>query len=79
MAHDKASTKKTIDDDAMILSTLPDGSMTWISLALTWSACSVINDKNLPFKKFCQACPQFLAALEEADWPQDRIRMMTLF
>ncbi|KAG2127261.1 uncharacterized protein EDB93DRAFT_1109371 [Suillus bovinus] len=27
----------------------------------------------------CSACPRFLVALEEANWPEDRIRMMALF
>ncbi|KAG0701938.1 hypothetical protein DFH29DRAFT_1049192 [Suillus ampliporus] len=76
---DEAVIKKTVDDDAMILSTLADGSTAWVSSASTRSARSVINDENLPFEEFCQACPRFLTALEEADWPRDRIRMMALF
>ncbi|KAG2066146.1 hypothetical protein BDR04DRAFT_1030762, partial [Suillus decipiens] len=76
---DEVSTKKTMDDDAMILSTLPDSSTAWVSSASTHSACLVINDKDIPFEEFCQACPRFLTAIEEADWPQDRIRMMALF
>lgn len=76
---DEASIKKTIDDDAMVLSTLADGSTAWISSASARSARSVINDENLPFEEFCQACPRFLTALDEAGWPQDRIRMMALF
>ncbi|KAG1799808.1 uncharacterized protein HD556DRAFT_1455260, partial [Suillus plorans] len=76
---DEASIKKTIDDDAMILSTLADGSTAWVSSASTRSARSVINDENLPFEEFCQACPRFLTAIEEADWPQDRVRMMARF
>lgn len=76
---DEASTKKTVDDDAMILSSLPDGSTAWVSSASTRSARSVVNDEDLPFEEFCQACPRFLAALEEADWPQDRIRMTAIF
>ncbi|KAG1790644.1 uncharacterized protein HD556DRAFT_1204278, partial [Suillus plorans] len=60
---DEASIKKTIDDDAMVLSTLADGSTAWISSASARSARSVINDENLPFEEFCQACPRFLTAL----------------
>ncbi|KAG1840053.1 hypothetical protein F4604DRAFT_1992282 [Suillus subluteus] len=76
---DEAATKKTMDDNAMILSTLADGSTAWVSSASTRSARSVVKDEDIPFEEFCQACPHFLAALEEADWPQDRIRMMALF
>ncbi|KAG2123613.1 uncharacterized protein EDB93DRAFT_1098894 [Suillus bovinus] len=76
---DEALIKKTIDDDTMVLSTLADGSTAWISLASARNTKLVINDENLPFEEFCQACPRFLVALEEANWPEDRIRMMALF
>ncbi|KAG1800929.1 uncharacterized protein HD556DRAFT_1534060 [Suillus plorans] len=76
---DEASIKKTIDDDTMILSTLADGSTAWVSSASTRSARSVVNDENLPFEEFCQACPCFLTAIEEAEWPEDRVRMMARF
>jgi len=54
---DEANLKKTVDDNAMILSTLADGSTAWVSSASMRSAWAVINDENLPFKEFCQACP----------------------
>ncbi|KAG2032749.1 hypothetical protein BDR03DRAFT_873355, partial [Suillus americanus] len=76
---DEVTAKKTVDDDAMVLSTLPDGATAWVSSASTRSARSVVNDEDLSFEDFCQACPRFLLALEEADWPQDRLRMMALF
>ncbi|KAG1873103.1 hypothetical protein F4604DRAFT_1925593 [Suillus subluteus] len=50
----KAATKKTMDDDAMILSTLADGSTAWVSSASTHSACSVVKDEDIPFEEFCQ-------------------------
>ncbi|KAG0705756.1 hypothetical protein DFH29DRAFT_799668 [Suillus ampliporus] len=76
---DEANTKKTIDDDTMILSTLADGSTAWVSSALTRNVRAVVNDENLPFEEFCQACPRFLTVIEEADWPEDRVRMMAHF
>ncbi|KAG2029581.1 hypothetical protein BDR03DRAFT_880400, partial [Suillus americanus] len=76
---DEAAMKKMIDDNAMVLLTLADSSTAWVSSASTRSARSVLNDEDLPFKEFCQVCPHFLMALEEADWPQDRIRMMAVF
>ncbi|KAG1863775.1 hypothetical protein F4604DRAFT_1523759, partial [Suillus subluteus] len=60
---DEAAIKKTIDDDAMVLSTLADGSTAWVSSASMWSTRSVLNDEDLPFEEFCQACPRFLTAL----------------
>ncbi|KAG1773430.1 hypothetical protein EDD22DRAFT_767200 [Suillus occidentalis] len=75
----EANTKKTIDDDAMILSMLADGLTGWVSSTSTRNAHSVVNDENLPFEEFCQACPHFLTVIEEADWPQDRVQMMARF
>ncbi|KAG1855163.1 hypothetical protein DFJ58DRAFT_913899 [Suillus subalutaceus] len=76
---DEANLKKTVDDDTMILSTLANGSMAWVSSASTRSARAVVNDENLPFEEFCQACPRFLKAVEEVDWPEDRVQMMARF
>ncbi|KAG1738099.1 uncharacterized protein EDB91DRAFT_1016348, partial [Suillus paluster] len=60
---DEADVKKTVDDDAMILSTLADGSTAWVSSASTRNARAVVNDENLPFEDFCQACPRILIAM----------------
>ncbi|KIK33229.1 hypothetical protein CY34DRAFT_27078 [Suillus luteus UH-Slu-Lm8-n1] len=76
---DEVNRKETVDDDAMIMSTLADGSTAWVSAASTRNARAVINDENLPFEEFCQACPCMLTAMEEADWPEDRTRMMARF
>ncbi|KAG2342070.1 hypothetical protein BDR05DRAFT_935759 [Suillus weaverae] len=76
---DEDSLKKMADDDAMILSTLADGSTAWVSSASTRNACAIVSDEDLPFEDFCQACPCFITAMEEADWPADRVRMMALF
>ncbi|KAG0704418.1 hypothetical protein DFH29DRAFT_1068118 [Suillus ampliporus] len=76
---DEAHSKKTIDDDAMVLSTLPDGSTACVSAAAACNASSVIDDEDLSFEEFCIACPRFIAAIEEADWPQDRVYMIAIF
>ncbi|KAG0695283.1 hypothetical protein DFH29DRAFT_880158 [Suillus ampliporus] len=76
---DEANTKKTIDNDAMILSTLADGLTAWVSSASTQNARVVVNDENLPFEEFCQVCPHFLTVIEEADWLEDRVQMMACF
>ncbi|KAG2041114.1 hypothetical protein BDR03DRAFT_1007459 [Suillus americanus] len=68
---DKADSKKTIHDDAMILSSLADGSTAWVSSASMCNAKSVVNDENLLFKDFYQACPHFLIVMEQVDWPAD--------
>ncbi|KAG1792976.1 uncharacterized protein HD556DRAFT_1309001 [Suillus plorans] len=56
-----------------------DGSTAWVSAAAARNASSVVDDENLSFEEFCIACPRFIAAIEEADWPQDRVRMMAFF
>lgn len=71
--------KTTIEEDAMVLSSLPDGSTAWVSSASARNASSVVNDEDLSFEDFCQACPRFIAAIEEADWPPDRVRMLAVF
>ncbi|KAG0693778.1 hypothetical protein DFH29DRAFT_815996 [Suillus ampliporus] len=76
---DEAHSKKTIDDDTMVMSTLPDGSTAWVSAAAACNASSVIDDENLSFEEFCIACPRFIAAIKEANWPQDRVHMMVIF
>jgi hypothetical protein len=76
---DEANLKKTVDDDAMIMSTLADVSTAWVSAASTCNARAVINDEDLPFEEFCQACPHMLTAMEQVDWLEDRVRMMAKF
>lgn len=76
---EEANRKKTVDDDAMIMSTLADGSSAWVTAASTRDARAVLNDEDLPFEEFCQACPRMLTTMAETDWPEDRIRMMAMF
>ncbi|KAG1731059.1 uncharacterized protein EDB91DRAFT_1085183 [Suillus paluster] len=76
---DEAHAKKTIDDDAMIMSKMADSSTAWVSSASTCNTCSVMDDQNISFENSCQACPCFITAMEEADWPEDRVRMMVIF
>ncbi|KAG1770951.1 hypothetical protein EDD22DRAFT_842942 [Suillus occidentalis] len=56
-----------------------DGSTAWVTAASSRDARAVLNDEDLPFEEFCQACPRMLTMMEETDWPEDRIRMMAKF
>ncbi|KAG1868724.1 hypothetical protein C8R48DRAFT_542078, partial [Suillus tomentosus] len=77
---DNAHTKKTIiEDDAMVLSTLPDGLTAWVSAALPHNTFFIINNEDISFEDFCQACLRFITAIEEADWPVDHVRMLAIF
>ncbi|KAG1759481.1 hypothetical protein EDD22DRAFT_782480, partial [Suillus occidentalis] len=75
----EAKTKSTIEDDAMIMSTLPDGSMAWVAAVSSCNAKIVIEDQDLSFKDFCQACLQFIMAMETSGWLAECIKMIALF
>jgi hypothetical protein len=69
----------TVDDEAMMMVRLPNGSTSWVPAASTRVASGVIEDKNILWEDFCQACPRMIVAMEEADWPQDRVAMLAKF
>ncbi|KAG2049253.1 hypothetical protein BDR06DRAFT_1012351 [Suillus hirtellus] len=76
---DDAKLKNSVDEDAMIMATLAGGDTAWVSAASTWNTRAVIDDQNLKFEDFCQACPHIIEAMQEAAWPTDRIQMMAIF
>jgi hypothetical protein len=76
---DDTKLKSSIDEDAMIMATLAGGSTAWVSAALMRNATVVIDNENLTFENFCQACPHIIDAMQEASWPADHVRMMALF
>ncbi|KAF8800746.1 hypothetical protein BYT27DRAFT_7116798 [Phlegmacium glaucopus] len=57
----------------------PDGSTSWVPAASTKTASGVIDDKDIPWEDFCQAAPRMIVAMEEADWPRDRVTMLAKF
>lgn len=67
------------DDDTMVMSHLPDGSAALITASSSRASCTVIDDQNLSFEDFCQASPRMVTAMEEANWPKDRVKMMAFF
>ena len=69
----------TVDDEAMIMVRLPNGSTSWVPAASARTASGVIDDKNILWEDFCQAAPRMIVAMEEADWPQERVGMMAKF
>ena len=58
---------------------LPNGSSSWVPAASTRNAASVTDDKNILWEDFCQAAPRMIVAMEESDWPQDRVAMLAKF
>ena len=69
----------TVDNEAMTMLRLPNGSTSWVLAAAAKTSLNVIEDKNILLEDFCQAAPRMIIAMEEADWPQDRVAMLAKF
>ncbi|KAF8802838.1 hypothetical protein BYT27DRAFT_7111300 [Phlegmacium glaucopus] len=76
---DALRSSNTADDEAMVMLRRPDGSSSWVPSASTRDAAGVSDDKNISWEDFCQAAPRMIVAMEEADWPQDRVSMLAKF
>ena len=69
----------TVDDEAMTMLRLPNGSTSWVPAAAAKTSSNVVEDKNILWEDFCQAAPRMIVAMEEADWPQERVAMLAKF
>ena len=69
----------TVDDEAMVMLRLPNGTTSWVPAASARSTSAVVDDKNILWEDFCQAAPRMIVAMEEADWPQERVAMLAKF
>ncbi|KAF8803228.1 hypothetical protein BYT27DRAFT_7214794 [Phlegmacium glaucopus] len=76
---DALRSSNTTDDEAMVMLRRPDGSSSWVPSASTRDATGVSDDKDISWEDFCQAAPRMIVAMEEADWPQDRVLMLAKF
>ncbi|KIJ61275.1 hypothetical protein HYDPIDRAFT_31569 [Hydnomerulius pinastri MD-312] len=76
---DALNTALTADDNAMVMSRLPDGSVTWTPATASRSSNTVVADQNLTFEEFCIACPRMITAMEQTNWTKERILMMATF
>jgi hypothetical protein len=76
---DAVRNSSTVDDEAMVMLRLPDGSTSWVPAASTKTASSATDDKNILWEDFCQAAPRMIVAMEEAGWPQERVTMLAKF
>ncbi|KAG1853195.1 hypothetical protein DFJ58DRAFT_642548, partial [Suillus subalutaceus] len=73
------STYRTRDDEGMIPTAGEDGSTVWINAAVAKPSSRVIADRDLSTVEFAQAVPCMISALEEYDWPAQRITMLAHF
>lgn len=62
------------DEAALVMIQNEDGSTSWQSVVQP--AKGVVNDEDLTFEDFCNACPLFIKGLEDASWPEDRVDML---
>jgi hypothetical protein len=69
----------TTDDEAMVMIRQSNGSTSWVPAASARTATAVTDDKNILWEDFCQAAPRMILAMEEADWPQERVAMLAKF
>ena len=69
----------TVDDETMAMVRLPNGSTSWVPAASARTATAVMEDKNILWEDFCQAAPRMILAMEEANWPQERVVMLAKF
>ncbi|KAG2141113.1 hypothetical protein DEU56DRAFT_941415, partial [Suillus clintonianus] len=60
---DDAKLKTSVSEDAMIMATLAGGETAWVSAASMRNASTIVDDQNLPFEDFCQACPRIISAM----------------
>jgi hypothetical protein len=69
----------TVDDEAMMMIRSSNGSTSWVPAASTRTSSSVTDDRNILWEDFCQAAPRMIVAMEEADWPSERVAMLAKF
>lgn len=69
----------TVDDETMSMVRLPNGSTSWVPAASARTTTAVLEDKNILWEDFCQAAPRMILAMEEANWPQERVSMLAKF
>ena len=76
---DTLHNSNTVDNEAMVMLRQANGSTSWVPAASTKTAFGVTDDKDILWEDFCQAAPRMIVAMEEAEWPQDRITMLAKF
>lgn len=76
---DALRSSNTTDDEAMVMLRQSNGTTSWVPAASARNAARVTDDKDILWEDFCQAAPRMIVAMEEADWPQDRVTILAKF
>ncbi|KAG2082663.1 uncharacterized protein F5147DRAFT_803395 [Suillus discolor] len=77
--QDAHSNYRTRDDEGMIPTAADDGSTVWVNAAVAKPSSRVIADRDLSPVEFAQAVLRMIAALEDYDWPVQRVQMLARF
>jgi hypothetical protein len=73
------SSYNSTDEDALTLLRHADGSTSLIPASATKESKGVINDQDIEWEDFCIAAPRMIEAMGRANWPRERILMMSEF
>jgi hypothetical protein len=73
------SSYNSTDEDALTLLRRADGSTSLIPASSTKESKGVINDQDIEWEDFCIAAPRMIEAMGRANWPRERILMMSDF
>lgn len=76
---DALRSSNTTDDEAMVMLRQSNGTTSWVPAASARNTTRVTDDKDILWEDFCQAAPRMIVAMEEADWPQDRVTILAKF
>jgi hypothetical protein len=68
-----------LDEDALTLVRKEDGSSSLVPALSSKESRGVVEDHNLSWDDFCIAAPRMIQAMNRAEWPTERIVMMTEF
>jgi hypothetical protein len=73
------TTYNSTDDDALTLLQRADGLTSLIPASSTKESKGVVEDHDLDWEEFCIAAPRMIEAMGRANWPPERIQMMSNF
>jgi hypothetical protein len=73
------STYNSTEEDALTLLRRSDGSTSLIPASSTKESKGIINDQDIEWEDFCITAPRMIEAMGHANWPRERILMMSDF
>jgi hypothetical protein len=77
--EDASRSFSLVDDDVMVITKKADGTTSLIPASSAKEEKGLIEDQDLSWEEFTIASARMIDAMDKAEWPQDRISMMTAF